>query len=60
VFLFNGLDLAFINSLNFVVQAEANKVSSESNSVESGSKENDKTGSSNAKHHPILLQVHRL
>ncbi|KAK2442483.1 putative aspartyl aminopeptidase [Trifolium repens] len=39
------------------LKAEANKVSSESNSVESGSKENDKTGSSNAKHHPILLQL---
>jgi aspartyl aminopeptidase len=39
------------------LKAEANKVSSESNSVESGNKENDKTGSSNAKHHPILLQL---
>lgn len=39
------------------LKAEANKVSSESNSVESGNKENDKTGSSNAKHHPLLLQL---
>ncbi|KAK2388386.1 putative aspartyl aminopeptidase [Trifolium repens] len=39
------------------LKAEADKVSSESNSVESGNKENDKTGSSNAKHHPLLLQL---
>ncbi|CAJ2644444.1 unnamed protein product [Trifolium pratense] len=39
------------------LKAEANKVSSESDSVESGKKENDKTGSSNVKHHPILLQL---
>lgn len=42
------------------MQAEVNKVSSENSSVESGKKENDKTGSSNAKHHPILLQVSKL
>lgn len=39
------------------LKAEVNKVSSENSSVESGKKENDKTGSSNAKHHPILLQL---
>ena len=65
MFLFNGLDLAFIHSLKFGVQAEVNKVPSENGSVESGKqndgkKENDKTGSSNAKHHPILLQVNWL
>lgn len=47
------------------MQAEVNKVSSENGSVESGKQrdgkeENDKTGSSNTKHHPILLQVNRL
>ncbi|KAL5076498.1 hypothetical protein RYX36_015482 [Vicia faba] len=44
------------------LKAEVNKVPSENGSVESGKqndgkKENDKTGSSNAKHHPILLQL---
>ncbi|CAL5202830.1 unnamed protein product [Lathyrus oleraceus] len=44
------------------LKAEVNKVSSENGSVESGKqndgkKENDKTGSSNTKHHPILLQL---
>ncbi|KAL5079246.1 hypothetical protein RYX36_007667, partial [Vicia faba] len=47
------------------LKAEVNKVSSENGSVESGKqndgrKENDKTGSSNAKHHPIPLQVNWL
>lgn len=39
------------------VKAEVNKVSSENGSTESGKKENDKTGSSSTKHHPILLQL---
>ncbi|XP_058787149.1 probable aspartyl aminopeptidase [Vicia villosa] len=44
------------------LKAEVNKVSSENGSVESGKQndgknEKDKTGSSNAKHHPILLQL---
>lgn len=47
------------------MQAEVNKVSSETGSVESEKqsfekKENDKTGSSSTKHHPILLQVNGL
>ncbi|XP_004500663.1 probable aspartyl aminopeptidase [Cicer arietinum] len=39
------------------LKAAVNKGASENGSVESGKKENDTTGSSNAKHHPILLQL---
>lgn len=59
---FNYLDLAFTHSLSFVLQGELNKLSSENGSVENGNQTDvnkaiDKTGTTNTKHHLLLLQV---
>jgi len=62
VFVFNYLDLASTLSLSFVLQGELNKMSSETVPVENGNQTDgkeaiDKTGTANAKHHLLLLQV---
>lgn len=62
---FYCLYVAFTHTLSFVLQAELNKVASENGSVEGGKqsdgeKSNDKSGTSNTKHHTLFLQVNRL
>lgn len=59
------LDIAFIYSVWFFLQAELNKAAAGNNSVEGGmqsdgKKANEKIESNNAKHHSVLLQVNKL
>lgn len=61
-FVFFGYSIQVFYLLRFILQAELNKAAADNDSIENGPQndgknENDKTGSKNAKHHSLLLQV---